>query len=133
MFKKKASKHLKKALFLIPVVVLFVFLLTSFEKYFAPYPLIDTKLAKGFSVENFEKIEKGWSRHEVVKLIGEGSQDGPFPIIVTAPFKPEGEKNCFSYSEDGKLVVWDFAWIAYGVCYDANNVVTRTYSEVITN
>jgi SmpA / OmlA family len=81
------------------------------ESVFAPNPLIDTQLPKGFSVEQFEQIKPGMTRQQVRQLV---------------PEPPLADQSVWQYGNDGAAPFGDFAWFWFEIEFDQAGRVIKT-------
>lgn len=94
------------------ICLLFVYMITfpfaHSESYFTDYPHIDTKFAPGFSEVKFNNIQPGFTKNDVLNILGEPLE------------KHEADEwSRWSYSTDGKCQwLCDLAWISYEINFD---------------
>ncbi|HYD35810.1 MAG TPA: hypothetical protein VD999_07130 [Vitreimonas sp.] len=106
-------------IFIVAPFIIHVFLFS--EQHFYPYPEIDTIFAPGFTVTNFEKVEKNMTKGQVEDLLGKPLADG---IGVG------NDRNCWKYSADGKAGPHgDFSYYMYLVCFQGEIVYTKVVHE----
>jgi hypothetical protein len=86
------------------------------EGYFSPYPAIDTHFAPGYSEQAFQDIQAGMTKAEVLQRLGP-------PLNRTSD-------PSWTYSRDGALGVWDFAWLVRAVNFDENGIVKEKVALV---
>lgn len=89
------------------------------EVYCTFWPSIDTKYSEGYSEVNFNKIEKGMTMEEVIKIMDK-------PLIAERRNKKKIE---YMYSSDGRCVFGDFAWLNRSVAFEENKV-TEIYKSI---
>jgi hypothetical protein len=89
-----------------------VYLQCFTESVFIFNPLIDTYLPEGFTQANFNKIQPGMTKAEVLELI---------------PAKPHGKtETTWIYGRDGAAPWGDFAWIGFYIEFNRLGKVLKT-------
>ncbi len=147
-------RYITSFIFLFSLSIALVFgwkFFTSYyvEAVFPLYPLIDTKLPPGFSLEKFESIQIGMTKNEVLKIL-------PPPIsspivlknsppiytpISSREYNREGnpvfsgeierewsiDDDAWYYGEDGAaaLLLADFAWFKFEIHFDKKDKVVK--------
>ena len=99
------------------------------ERYFPPWPDVDTRFAPGYSEAGFDALAAGMTRDEVVARLGPPLRR--FPVRQTSyqsarPSTVEG----WSYSGDGACSWGDFAWLGREVYFDNAGRLTETIKQV---
>lgn len=118
---------LKKSLFhrlvmysAIITLVFFGWFYTQFENHFIFNPHIDTRFTEGFTLKDFNSVEVGMNKNQVIELLGE-----PFTKNSVSSV-PE----CWVYSGDGKAKPFaDFSYFSYQVCFEGDLVDRVTEEE----
>jgi hypothetical protein len=96
----------------IPFIAAAVYLQCFTESVFIFNPLIDTYLPEGFTQANFNKIQPGMTKAEVLELI---------------PGEPQGKTETkWTYGSDGAAPWGDFAWIRFSIEFDRLGKVIKT-------
>jgi hypothetical protein len=85
------------------------------ESYFFLKPDIDTVFAEKFDEKKFNSIVAGQDSSSVVDLIGD-------PIYIQ---KLDDTTNLWYYTNDGKCVLFDFAWLGREIYFSKDNKVVR--------
>jgi hypothetical protein len=98
-----------------------LYLSFGWETYCWWNPTIDTNFAPNYSEERFSLIKQGMTADEVIGLIGEPLKKFPW----------EDNIEIWSYSQDGKSKIGDWAWINIGVLFDTNHRVIKTASSIV--
>lgn len=113
-------------------------LIPSTESYlwFAPYA--QTEFTRDFNVYQYNNLQSGLMREEVIAKIGE-----PMACGIGFRLKPnmdydgdneQGKAVCECYSNDGGgFVPWDLGWVSMEVCYDHEGKVQKTVQEIYTD
>ncbi|HEX2851755.1 MAG TPA: outer membrane protein assembly factor BamE [Opitutaceae bacterium] len=84
------------------------------ERYCLLYPGIDTRYAPAFSETAFARIKVGMTREEVTALLGP-------PLHSSA----RGTGLRWDYTQDGKCVWADWAWLGRSVVFKEERVVEK--------
>jgi hypothetical protein len=105
-----------KYIFSISIIVFILISVTSIfpEGYNLINPHIDTKFAKDFNVESFEKIKNGMYKKDVEKLIGKPLM---FSNKIISSIQPKNSMISV-YASDGKCQWGDFAWESFDVYFN---------------
>ena len=84
------------------------------------FPHIDTHFSKDFSFDKWDNVRRGFTKDTVIKILGE-------PLVIRSeklsPFRPPCAVYEMCYSGDGAWGYSDFAWEAFYIYLDSNNVV----------
>jgi hypothetical protein len=109
------------------VIILVIFLIiaaalrlySTSEMHFPLNPYIDTIFTKDFTIEKFNTVNKGMSKEEVQKLLGE-------PLYSNN----SREMTCNFYSTDGKVEPFaDFSFYSFVVCFKGDKVDSKNVNE----
>jgi outer membrane protein assembly factor BamE (lipoprotein component of BamABCDE complex) len=92
----------------------FGYLFVGMESYCVLYPSIDTRYASGFTESNFEKVQVGMTKDEVVSLLGD-----PLGGISVR------SRSRWSYTQDGNCRWADWAWFGREVVFRDDRVVEK--------
>ncbi|OCQ89352.1 hypothetical protein BCD64_26710 [Nostoc sp. MBR 210] len=103
------------------LIVLFLLIFASLvgigicfsESEFIFYPLIDTQLPPGFTVQKFDSIKPGMTKADVLK-------------ILPAPMSSSDDHNSWYYGQDGAAPFGDFAWFEFTIHFDSKGKVVKT-------
>jgi hypothetical protein len=145
-------RYITLFIFLIFLKIVLVFswkFLTSYyvEAVFPLYPLIDTKLPPGFSLEKFENIQIGMTKNEVLKILPPPIsspivlKNSPpiYTLISSRQYNRQGnpvfsgeiekewsiDDDAWYYGEDGACLFADFAWFKFEIHFDKENKVVK--------
>ncbi|WP_413198828.1 hypothetical protein [Nostoc piscinale] len=83
------------------------------ESEFIFYPLIDTQLPPGFTMQKFESIKPGMTKAEVSKIL-------PVPKYLSE------DDSSWHYGQDGAAPFGDFAWFEFIIRFNAEGKVIKT-------
>lgn len=86
------------------------------EGYFYLYPAIDTRYAPQYSEAQFQTIQVGMTKEEVLARLG--------------PSLNKMEDQGWMYSEDNAFRYWDFAWLVRAVNFDSEGRVIEVNASV---
>lgn len=120
-------------------IIAFFILILFPEQYFTPAPAIGTTFAKGYDEARFDQIQPGMSRDEVIALLGDPLEKmtlvgGGMMVALEQGERntsmPAGSAEMWSYSQDGGIGIWDFAWLGRYVYFDDAGKVTGTLEWV---
>ncbi len=120
---------------------------SNLESIFKLSPEIDTSFTTNFSKNNFELINTGTNKEQVLSLVGDPFEkyssspgscwDGSSEILPVSnilsggsiefplPLEETIQEEIWSYSKDGACSWFDFAWLEYRVVF-LDNAVVRT-------
>jgi hypothetical protein len=147
-------KYINIFIYLLHLFIVLVFgwqFLNSYygEAVFPLYPLIDTKLPPGFSLEKFENIQIGMTKNEVLKILPPPisspivlKNSPPIYTLISSGeynrqsnfvFREENERewsiddDAWYYGEDGAagLLLLDFAWFRFEIHFDKEDKVVK--------
>ena len=126
---KKVLQIFISTVLLIIAFLYFVLPILFVESYYPFYPHIDTKFAKGFSIENFEKVTVWITKIEVESILGKPLYFSQKRISSLQP------KNAYIsvYASDGKSNWSDNAWESFDVYFDSRSIVSGKSRKWWTN
>ena len=97
-------------------LMMFGLLLLRPEGYFYLYPSIDTHFAPEYTERQFQAIQVGMTKQEVLERLG-----SPLNAV---------EDQGWVYSEDNAFPYWDFAWLVRAVNFNSEGRVIEASARV---